>query len=59
MSALILMPNRRFNRAVAGEAVKLHNNWLEDQKPTLMKLIEATEHNRNLVKRFNEAKAAF
>jgi hypothetical protein len=51
--------NERFNREAAREAVKLHNDWLEDQKPTLVKLIEATERNRKIARRFNEAKAVY
>jgi hypothetical protein len=51
--------NGRFDRVAAGEAVKIHNDWLEQQKPLLVKLIEATERNRKLAKRFGEASAAF
>jgi hypothetical protein len=51
--------DERFDEKAAGEAVKLHNDWLEEQKPPLMKLIEAAERQKKIAKRFDDAKAAF
>jgi len=51
--------DERFDEKAAGEAVKLHNDWLEEQKPPLMKLIEAAERQKKIAKRFEDAKAVF
>ncbi len=51
--------DERFDEKAAGEAVNLHNDWLEEQKPPLMKLIEAAERQKKIAKRFEDAKAVF
>src|SRR5688500_10258470 len=51
--------NKRFNRAAAGEMVKAHNQWLEDQKPLSIRLIEARQRRRIAKGEYDTAKAAF
>lgn len=51
--------NKRFDRVAAGEACRLHNKWLEDQKPLSIKLIEARERLEKSLTNFNHIEAAY
>ena len=48
--------NAVFNARAAGEAVLIHNEWLEDQKPLSIQLIEATERRDAAHKELHRAK---
>ena len=47
-----------FNSAAAGQLVKEHNQWLEDQKPLSIRLIEAKERLALLERRHTNAAQA-
>ena len=49
--------NKPFNRAAAGEITRLHNEWLEAQKPLSIRLIEASESLDRITERLNKARA--
>jgi hypothetical protein len=51
--------NEAFNRAAAMELVRLHNQWLEDQKPFSIRLIEAQERRAVALNAYKEAKNRF
>lgn len=48
--------SQRFNSAAAGEAVKLHHEWLEAQKSPDVRYIEAKEREAKAQAEYNEAK---
>lgn len=48
-----------FNRLAAEKAVQMHNQWLEEQKPLAIKLIEQREKVKRLSAEYDKAKAAF
>lgn len=48
--------NATFNRNAAERMVAIHNQWLEDQKPLSIKLIEARERREGAAGRFDAAK---
>jgi hypothetical protein len=47
-----------FNRNAAAEAVRMHNSWLEEQKPVSIRLIEADERLRRATNQLKEANEA-
>jgi hypothetical protein len=51
--------NSKFNRASAEKMAGIHNQWLEDQKPLSIKLIEARERRAGAAGRFDHAKSNF
>lgn len=51
--------NERFNSIAAGEAVEIHNQWLEDQVPVVIRLINACEKQNVIRYEYDRAKASF
>lgn len=51
--------NQAFNSVAASQAVHEHNQWLEDQKPLVLRLIEACERQKSARIAYDRAKSAF
>jgi len=51
--------NQTFNSVAASQAVHEHNQWLEGQKPLLLRLIEACDRQKSARSDYDRAKAAF
>ena len=49
--------DKRFNRKAAEEMCQAHNQWLEDQKPVAIRLIEANDRLRKAASRLRNAQA--
>lgn len=47
---------QRFDRHAAQEATRLHNQWLEDQKPIKIKIIEQQERVSMLLRTYEQYK---
>ena len=50
--------NEAFNKVAAYDVAHRHNAWLEDQKPTLLKLIDAEAKQRKAARKYDVAKKA-
>lgn len=51
--------NEIFNSIAAGEAVEIHNQWIEDQVPVVIRLINACEKQNAIRSEHDRAKASF
>lgn len=51
--------NSAFNENAAHDLVNAHNQWLEDQKPLSIRMIEARERRATALYEYNEAKKRY